>query len=98
VTALFDQKAGITMQHVPYRGGAPAILSVVQGDTQFAVISPLASLPHIQSVCCVRSRPAASRATRNSPTADRGGGGLPGFRGDPVGGAADDRGHAQGDR
>jgi tripartite-type tricarboxylate transporter receptor subunit TctC len=49
VTALFDQKAGISMQHVPYRGGAPAILSVVQGDTQFAVISPLASLPHIQS-------------------------------------------------
>ena len=49
VTELFDQKAGITMQHVPYRGGAPAILSVVQGETQFAVISPLASLPHIQS-------------------------------------------------
>jgi len=49
VTELFDQKAGIRMQHVPYRGGAPAILSVVQGDTQFAVISPLASLPHIQS-------------------------------------------------
>jgi tripartite-type tricarboxylate transporter receptor subunit TctC len=49
VTELFDQKAGITIQHVPYRGGAPAILSVVQGETQFAVISPLASLPHIQS-------------------------------------------------
>jgi tripartite-type tricarboxylate transporter receptor subunit TctC len=49
VTELFDQKAGITMQHVPYRGGAPAILSVVQGETQFVVISPLASLPHIQS-------------------------------------------------
>jgi tripartite-type tricarboxylate transporter receptor subunit TctC len=49
VTELFDQKAGISMQHVPYRGGAPAMLSVVQGDTQFAVISPLASLPHIQS-------------------------------------------------
>ena len=49
VTELFDQKAGITIQHVPYRGGAPAIMSVVQGETQFAVISPLASLPHIQS-------------------------------------------------
>ncbi len=49
VTELFDQKAGIKMQHVPYRGGAPAILSVVKGDTQFVVISPLASLPHIQS-------------------------------------------------
>lgn len=49
VTELFSQRAGIRMQHVPYRGGAPAISSVVQGDTQFAVISPLASLPHIQS-------------------------------------------------
>jgi tripartite-type tricarboxylate transporter receptor subunit TctC len=49
VTELFDQKAGIKMQHVPYRGGAPAILSVVKGDTQFVVISPLASLSHIQS-------------------------------------------------
>jgi len=49
VTELFDLKAGITIQHVPYRGGAPAIMSVVQGETQFAVISPLASLPHIQS-------------------------------------------------
>jgi tripartite-type tricarboxylate transporter receptor subunit TctC len=49
VTELFDQRAGIKMQHVPYRGGAPAILSTVQGDTDFVVISPLASLPHIQS-------------------------------------------------
>jgi tripartite-type tricarboxylate transporter receptor subunit TctC len=49
VTELFDQRAGIKLQHVPYRGGAPAILSVVAGETQFAVISPLASLPHIQS-------------------------------------------------
>jgi tripartite-type tricarboxylate transporter receptor subunit TctC len=49
VTELFDQRAGIKMQHVPYRGGAPAIMSVVAGETQFAVISPLASLPHIQS-------------------------------------------------
>src|SRR5262249_41143882 len=37
VTELFDQKAGITIQHVPYRGGAPAVMSVVQGETQFAV-------------------------------------------------------------
>jgi tripartite-type tricarboxylate transporter receptor subunit TctC len=49
VTELFSQKAGIRMQHVPYRGGAPAILATVQGDTQFVVISPLASLPQIQS-------------------------------------------------
>jgi tripartite-type tricarboxylate transporter receptor subunit TctC len=49
VTALFSQRAGITLQHVPFRGGAPAIQSLVAGDTHFAVISPLAALPHIKA-------------------------------------------------
>ena len=49
INELFNQRAGITMQHIPYRGGAPAIQSTVAGETQFAVISPLASLPHIQA-------------------------------------------------
>jgi len=35
--------AGIEMQHLPYRGGAPAILATVSGEAQLAVISPLAS-------------------------------------------------------
>jgi tripartite-type tricarboxylate transporter receptor subunit TctC len=49
VTELFSQRAGIAMQHVPYRGGAPAITAVVAGDTQFTVISPLASMPQIEA-------------------------------------------------
>jgi tripartite-type tricarboxylate transporter receptor subunit TctC len=49
VTALFSRRAGITLQHVPYRGGAPAIQSLIAGDTHFAVISPLAALPHIKA-------------------------------------------------
>ena len=49
VTALFSQRAGIALQHVPFRGGAPAVQSLVAGDTHFAVISPLAALPHIKS-------------------------------------------------
>jgi len=49
VTALFSQRAGITMQHVPFRGGAPAVRSLVAGATHFAVISPLAALPHMKS-------------------------------------------------
>jgi tripartite-type tricarboxylate transporter receptor subunit TctC len=46
---LFSQKAGIKLQHIPYRGGAPAIQAVVAGDTEFSVISTLASLPHMKS-------------------------------------------------
>jgi tripartite-type tricarboxylate transporter receptor subunit TctC len=49
VTALFEQRAGITMQHIPYRGGAPAITSLLTGETQFAVLSPQVSLPQIEA-------------------------------------------------
>jgi tripartite-type tricarboxylate transporter receptor subunit TctC len=46
---LFSQKAGIKLQHVPYRGGNPATQAVLSGETQFSVISALASLPFIRS-------------------------------------------------
>jgi tripartite-type tricarboxylate transporter receptor subunit TctC len=46
---LFSQKAGIKLQHIPYRGGAPAMMAVVAGDTQFTAISTLISLPQIRS-------------------------------------------------
>jgi len=46
---LFSQKAGIKMQQIPFRGGAPAMTAMVAGDTQFTAISTLLSLPHLQS-------------------------------------------------
>ena len=49
VVELFSQKAQIKLQHIPYRGGASAVTSVVAGETQFTVISTLASLPQIQA-------------------------------------------------
>jgi tripartite-type tricarboxylate transporter receptor subunit TctC len=49
VTELLSARAGIKMQHIPYRGGAPAMTAVIAGDTEFAVISTLLSLPHIQA-------------------------------------------------
>ncbi len=46
---LFEADAGITMAHVPYRGGALSIQDVIGGHVQltFEASSPL--LPHIQS-------------------------------------------------
>jgi tripartite-type tricarboxylate transporter receptor subunit TctC len=49
VIELISRKAGIKLQHIPYRGGAPAVQAMVAGDTHFTVISTLLSLPHIRS-------------------------------------------------
>ena len=45
---IFSSAAGIKMQHVPYRGGAPALNDLIAGhvDTQF--MSPVIGLQHIQ--------------------------------------------------
>jgi tripartite-type tricarboxylate transporter receptor subunit TctC len=38
--ALFSQLAGVQMVHIPFRGGAPAVQSVVSGDTQVTFATP----------------------------------------------------------
>lgn len=47
--AHFSQVAGVQMQHIPFRGGAPAIQSVVAGDTQLTFGTPPSVLPMIQA-------------------------------------------------
>jgi tripartite-type tricarboxylate transporter receptor subunit TctC len=49
VTELLSQRAGIKMLEVPYRGGAPAMLALISGEVQFAVLSTQLSAPQIQS-------------------------------------------------
>jgi tripartite-type tricarboxylate transporter receptor subunit TctC len=49
VVELFSGRAGIKMQHIPYRGGAPAVQSVMAGQTEFSALSPLVSLPQIEA-------------------------------------------------
>ncbi|MBA2412637.1 MAG: tripartite tricarboxylate transporter substrate binding protein [Burkholderiaceae bacterium] len=44
--ALFTQLTGAEMTHIPYRGGALAIQSVMAGDTQVTFGTPPSVLPH----------------------------------------------------
>lgn len=47
--AHFSQVADVKMQHIPFRGGAPAIQSVIAGDTQLTFGTPPSVLPMIQA-------------------------------------------------
>src|SRR5215831_2668524 len=49
LVALWSKLAGIEMQHIPYRGGAPAVLGTVTGEVQFTLMSPIASLAQINA-------------------------------------------------
>jgi tripartite-type tricarboxylate transporter receptor subunit TctC len=49
VTELFDSRAGIKMVQVPYRGGAPSLLSLISGETDFGVLSAQLSGPQIKA-------------------------------------------------
>jgi tripartite-type tricarboxylate transporter receptor subunit TctC len=45
--ALFSQIAGVDMVHIPFRGGGPAIQSVIAGDTQLTFGTPPSVLPMV---------------------------------------------------
>ena len=47
--ALFSRVAGVDMVHVPFKGGAPAVVSVVAGDTQVSFATPPSVLPMVKA-------------------------------------------------
>jgi tripartite-type tricarboxylate transporter receptor subunit TctC len=46
---LFMRLANIEMVHVPYKGGGPAVQSVLAGDTQLSFATPPSVLPLVQA-------------------------------------------------
>jgi tripartite-type tricarboxylate transporter receptor subunit TctC len=46
---LFSRVAGVDMVHVPFKGGAPAVQSVLAGDTQLSFATPPSVLPLVQA-------------------------------------------------
>ena len=61
---LFMRLAGVEMVHVPYKGGAPSVQSVLSGDTQLAFATPPSVLPLVQAG---RLRALATTSRRSSP-------------------------------
>jgi tripartite-type tricarboxylate transporter receptor subunit TctC len=47
--ALFEKMAGVSMVHVPYRGGAPAVADTVAGQTQLFFTAGTQSLAHVKA-------------------------------------------------
>ncbi len=71
--ALFSLQTGTQMTHVPYRGGAPAVQSVMAGDTQLTFGTPPSVLPQTKSG---RLRALAVSTRERSPLVPE----LPGMR------------------
>jgi tripartite-type tricarboxylate transporter receptor subunit TctC len=74
--ALFEDRAGVDLVHIPYRGGGPAMTDVMSGQVPLFFANVASSLAHIQSG---RLRPLAvtsrlrTRALPDVPTMEEAG-------------------------
>ena len=48
-SALFKLQSDLDIVHVPFKGGGPAMMDVIAGNTQIAIGSLIQTLPHIKS-------------------------------------------------
>jgi len=61
--ALFEDRAGVTLQHVPYKGGGPAMNDVMAGQVPLFFANVASSLGHIQAG---KLRPLATTSVRRA--------------------------------
>jgi tripartite-type tricarboxylate transporter receptor subunit TctC len=60
---MLKQAAGIEVTHIHYRGGGPALIAMLAGETDFRFTSVLSSIPHIRNG---RMRPLAVTTAKRS--------------------------------
>ena len=46
---MFTNAAGIRMNHIPYSGGAPALMALLSGEVDVALVTRLVGAPHLKS-------------------------------------------------
>ena len=46
---MFASQTGIKMQHIPYKGGGPAMIDLVGGQVQLTFAIPINAIPHIKN-------------------------------------------------
>jgi len=46
---MLKQAAGVSLVHIPYKGGGPAIAAVMGGETDFVFTTALTAQPHVKS-------------------------------------------------
>lgn len=77
---LLQSQAKVSLTHIPYRGGAPAITAALGGEVQLVVAFPLAALQHIKAgtlKALAVTGPRRSSALPDVPTVAESG--LPGY-------------------
>lgn len=47
--ALLEMLAGVKMQHIPYKGGAPALTDLLGGQVQMSFLTPIVAIPHVKT-------------------------------------------------
>lgn len=90
---LLKQRAGLSLVHIPYRGGAPALNDMLAGQTQAMFLNTDAVLPHIRSgrlVGLAISSPQRSPLLPDIPTVAESG--FPGYEATAWGGLSGPRG------
>lgn len=48
-SALFNMIVGVSMQHIPYKGGGPALTALIGGEVQLYFAIPISTIPHVKN-------------------------------------------------
>ncbi|MGV0958603.1 MAG: tripartite tricarboxylate transporter substrate binding protein [Limnohabitans sp.] len=76
---LFARAAGIDLQHIPYRGGSPAITDTIGGQVPLVAVNALEVLPHVKSGKLKVLGVLSANRSANYPDATMAESGFPGF-------------------